>query len=63
MGKWGAAHIIAISEAARAGMLARKEVTQSKVTVIPNGIATPDLDALVSRDRIRAELAVASKHP
>lgn len=34
--------IIAISEAARSAMLARREAPEAKITVIPNGITAPD---------------------
>jgi glycosyltransferase involved in cell wall biosynthesis len=58
-----AAHIIAISEAVRTGMLAREEVFASKITLIPNGIATPDRDALTPRDEMRTNLGVAAGAP
>jgi glycosyltransferase involved in cell wall biosynthesis len=57
------AHIIAISEAVRAAMLTRGEAPVSKITVVPNGIATPDLDALTPRDEMRTNLGVAADAP
>ncbi len=51
-------HFIAISEAARAGILDRGEAPREVVTVIPNGICAPDESRLTPPREIRAELGV-----
>ncbi len=52
--------ILAISQAARQGMLARHEAPDAKIVVVPNGIAPPLVDP---RSRVRAELGIASDAP
>lgn len=57
------AHFIAISQAACDGMLSRREAPGSKITVVPNGIADPDLSLLRPVDQVRGELGVAEGQP
>src|SRR5579862_859982 len=51
---------IAISQAVRDAMIARKDAPPDKITVVPNGIATPERASLV---QVRAELGVDSNAP
>ena len=55
--------IIAISEAARTAMLARREVPDDKITVIPNGISEPNRALAAGADAMRAALGVPSDAP
>lgn len=57
------AHCIAISEAARAGVLRRGEAPEQKVTTILNGIRPIDPEKLTSPAQIRAELGITSETP
>jgi len=50
---------IAISEAARAGMLARGQAPADRIAVVPNGTPPPDLALLGSAESIRQELGIA----
>ncbi|MEA3212763.1 MAG: hypothetical protein QOE70_5820 [Chthoniobacter sp.] len=52
-------HFIAISEAAKAGMLARGQATPAQISVVPNGMPLPELARLASPQTIRAELGIA----
>lgn len=52
--------ILAISQAARQGMLARGEAPDAKIVVVPNGIAPPRVDP--GHD-VRAELGIAADAP
>ncbi len=56
-------HVIAISQAVRAGVLARGEATADRVTVVPNGIAPPDVAALRPAAAVRAEFGLAADAP
>ena len=55
--------IIAISEAARAAMLARREAPDGKITVVPNGISEPEREMVAGADAVRAALGVLSDAP
>lgn len=55
--------IVAISEAVRAAMLARREVPDAKITVIPNGIAAPDNAQASQSAAIRRALGVEADTP
>ena len=55
--------IIAISEAARSAMLARREAPPGKITVIPNGIAAPDAGLLAEAAATRRSLGIALDAP
>lgn len=55
--------VIAISEAVRAAMLARREVPGGKITVIPNGIAAPDAGLPEAGGEIRRSLGIAPDAP
>lgn len=55
--------VVAISEAVRAAMLARREVPDGKITVIPNGIAAPDAGALGAARETRQSLGIAPDAP
>jgi glycosyltransferase involved in cell wall biosynthesis len=57
------AHCIAISEAARAGVLRRGEAPEQKVTTVLNGIRPLDPQKLSSPAQIRAGLGIASDTP
>lgn len=57
------AHCIAISEAARAGVLRRGEAPEQKVTTILNGIRPLDPQKLSSPAQIRAELGIDHETP
>ena len=57
------AHCIAISEAARAGVLRRREAPEQKVTTILNGIRPLDPQQLSSPAQIRAELGITPETP
>jgi glycosyltransferase involved in cell wall biosynthesis len=60
--RWVNRHIsrfIAISEAAKAGMLARGQATSEQISVVPNGMPPPDLTRLASAQSIRAELGIS----
>ena len=49
---------IAISSAVRDSMIVRGESSSTEVTVVPNGISSPDVTALTTPARIREELGV-----
>jgi len=55
--------VVAISQAVRAAMLARGEVPDSKITVIPNGIAAPDAALSSGAATVRRALGVAPDEP
>jgi len=55
--------ILAISEAVRAAMIARKEVPEAKITVIPNGISAPDAGLRERAAATRQSLGVAADAP
>jgi len=55
--------IIAISEAAKASILERGEAPAEKITVIPNGIATPPPSLLEDSDAVRQEFGVCTDAP
>jgi len=55
--------IVAISEAVRAAMLARREVPDAKITVIPNGIAAPDNAQASQSAATRRALGVEADTP
>lgn len=55
--------VIAISEAVRAAMLARREVIGGKITVIPNGIAAPDAGPPGTARETRHSLGIAPDAP
>ena len=57
------AHCVAISEAARAGVLRRREAPEQKVTTILNGIRPLDSQKLSSSEQIRAELRMTLDTP
>jgi len=57
------AHCVAISEAARAGVLRRGEAPEQKVTTILNGIRPLDPQKLTPPAQIRAELGIAPEAP
>jgi glycosyltransferase involved in cell wall biosynthesis len=57
------AHCIAISEAARAGVLKRGEAPPSKVTTILNGIRPLDPALFSSPEQVRAELGIDRHTP
>jgi len=57
------AHCIAISEAARADMLARKDAPARKITVIPNGIFDPRETSLAAPDAVRRKLGIDPDAP
>lgn len=50
--------LIAISEAAKAGMLARGEGTEEKISVVPNGMPHPEPAQMPSPESMRAELGL-----
>jgi glycosyltransferase involved in cell wall biosynthesis len=54
---------IAISSAARDGILERKEAPVDRVVVIPNGIVWPDLKGLRSPSEVRSELGISESAP
>jgi len=49
---------IAISEAAKAGMLARGQAPAEQIFVVPNGMPLPEMTRLASPQTIRAELGI-----
>jgi len=55
--------VVAISQAVRAAMLSRGEVPDSKITVIPNGIAAPDAALSAGAAATRRSLGVAPDEP
>jgi len=55
--------IVAISEAAKAAMLARREAPESKITVVPNGISAPDPSLGANAAASRLSLGVAADAP
>jgi glycosyltransferase involved in cell wall biosynthesis len=55
--------IIAVSEAARRGMIERKEAAESKITVVPNGIPDPLEETLRPRSLMRQELGIDPSTP
>lgn len=57
------AHCVAISEAAREGVLRRGEAPAEKVTTILNGIRPLDPAQLTPPDQIRAELGIGPETP
>ncbi len=57
------AHCVAISDAARAGVLRRGEAPEQKVTTILNGIRPLDPQKLASSTQIRAELGITAETP
>ncbi|MCW3095522.1 MAG: glycosyltransferase family 1 protein [Chthonomonadaceae bacterium] len=57
------AHCIAISEAARAGVLRRGEAPEQKVTTVLNGIRPLDPEKLSSPAQIRVGLAIGADTP
>ena len=54
---------IAISEAARSGMLARGQASADRIAVVPNGMPQPEMAHSVSATKIRAELGIAADAP
>jgi glycosyltransferase involved in cell wall biosynthesis len=56
-------HFIAISEAARRRMLARKDAPENRISVIPHGISVPDGSNLRSPLSLRSEWGVAVDTP
>ncbi len=56
-------HFIAISEAARHNMLARKDAPAERITVVPNGIPDIERSSLSLPDQLRAELSVPINAP
>lgn len=52
-------HFIVVSDAARREMIARGDAPECRITVVPNGVPTPDADALAPAAAIRAELGIA----
>ena len=58
-----AAHFIAISEAVREGILARKEASANRITVVPNGIHAPDPARLTPLEQMRADLGIPLDAP
>jgi glycosyltransferase involved in cell wall biosynthesis len=50
---------IAISQAAKTGMLARGDGTEETISVVPNGMPLPDPAQLADPQKIRAELGIA----
>jgi glycosyltransferase involved in cell wall biosynthesis len=56
-------HVIANSQATCRGILARGEAKLDAVTVIPNGIGSPDRSALRGADAVRQELGLARGIP
>jgi glycosyltransferase involved in cell wall biosynthesis len=54
---------IAISDAVRQSMLQRGEATLDKITLVPNGIPTPDKSKLKPAADIRRELNIAADAP
>jgi glycosyltransferase involved in cell wall biosynthesis len=54
---------IAISEAAKAAMLARGEGAEDTISVVPNGMPLADPARFASAEKIRAELGIAPGAP
>lgn len=52
------ARVIAVSEAARRGIIERREKSPEKVRVIPNGIREPDVSRLTPPQQLREALSV-----
>ena len=64
MHRWisrSAGHTVAISEAVRAGICERGEAAGDKITVVPNGIATPVAEKLTPPGEMRAALGIAAE--
>jgi glycosyltransferase involved in cell wall biosynthesis len=57
------AHFIAISEAVRLSMFQRSDAPREKITVVPNGIKTPQPQDLVPAAALRAEFQVEADAP
>ena len=57
------ARFIAISEAVKREMLRRQDAPEAKITVVPNGIVTPNERALAAPEQVRKELGLASDVP
>ncbi len=55
--------ILAISQAVKVALLARHEAPENKITVIPNGISTPDPKLMGERAAVRAALGVPQNAP
>jgi glycosyltransferase involved in cell wall biosynthesis len=53
-------HQIAVSQAAREGILSRREAAPDAVTVVPNGIAPPDIATLTRTTEVREQLGIPS---
>lgn len=56
-------HFVAVSEAVRSAMLARREAPKRKITVVPNGISPIDKTGLTAPERVRADLQIAKNAP
>ncbi|MDR3707775.1 MAG: glycosyltransferase family 4 protein [Capsulimonadaceae bacterium] len=57
------AHVIAVSEAARRGIIGRGEMPPHKVSVVPNGIVAPNVQTLTPPEQVRASLGVSPATP
>jgi glycosyltransferase involved in cell wall biosynthesis len=56
-------HFVAISCAVRDAMPARHDAPAGKITVVPNGVSEPCLDAMPTPAEVRAEFGIASDAP
>lgn len=56
-------HFIAISEAVKTGILQRREASDRKITVIPNGISLPDRGGLSPVRVVRTQFGVGDGDP
>jgi len=56
-------HVIAISRAVRQAMLARREVPDTKITVVWNGIDPPDTKVLIPKAQVREALGIPAEAP
>jgi glycosyltransferase involved in cell wall biosynthesis len=64
--RWTSSRIsqfIAISNAVRDGMISRGDAPAEKITVVPNGISTPDANSLAAPAQIRAQYGVPDGAP
>ena len=56
-------HVIAVSQAARRGIIGRGEAPPHKVSVVPNGIVPPRVETLMPPEEVRASLGISTTAP